>query len=223
MATAVILLVTLIFAGAQVRHAQRMRNDQTRPYVVADIEPSRARPIVDLYVRNVGATAAYDVTITTNPALESTRSARGDALEDSVLLTEGIPTMPPGREVRTILDHVPDRIEADLPLRYDITVKYRDRYRRSYTDSYVADLSVLLGLESVLRKDEHEAAKALEDIAALMGRWTHGNRGLRVFAKDYDRDAWQNGYLIRHPKWYGRLWVAAVKRLTGRNLHPRNR
>lgn len=88
--TAVILLATLLFAAGQVAQARRLREDQTRPYVVVDIEPSRTHPFADLYVVNLGATAAHDVTFTFSPALRTTQEDKGFVLRDTVLVRDGI-------------------------------------------------------------------------------------------------------------------------------------
>ena len=220
LAMVLILAVTLRYAAGQVTQVRRSREEQLRPYVVVDIEPSATRPMADLYVTNLGATAAYSVTFAFTPSIRSTREGRGSSLKDSALLSSGVPTLPPGREIRALLDDVPARIKAGLPMRYDVHVSYVDRNGTPFQDRYVADLGPVLGLQSVVRKDAHEAAKALERVARTLESWTVSNRGVRTFAHDHDRYAWRNGHLIRHPRWLGRVWVAMVERVTGVDLNP---
>lgn len=219
--TALIVLVSLAFAWWQLQHARELRNDQARPHVVVDIERGASHGIVDLTVRNLGATAAYNVRISSKPSIVTTKDDIGYALSESELMTNGVPTLAPGREIRALFDSMPERVEADMPMRYELCVTYRDRLKVQYAETAIINLKVLLGLLSVDRKGAHEAASALQDIAKSLKSWTEGFRGVRVFAQDYERYAWRNGLLIKHPNLLVRLIHAGIKRLSGYDLHPR--
>lgn len=221
-ASVVVLVVTGVLIYRQVAEAQRLRQEQSRPHVVVDLVPSTATRLIELWVRNIGATSAYNVKITTDPPLESSWDRRGEgyALGDTVLMREGIETLPPGRDVHALFDNYVDRDNTDLPMRYDATVAYTNDAGKTWQDRYVLDLEVFKGLTFVLRKDEHDTAKALERVAATLNTWTQSNTGVRVFSQDYDRFAWRNGYLIAHPNLALRWAQAALKRITRVDLHP---
>jgi hypothetical protein len=75
-----LVAVAALVAFFQLRLGQRQRAEQAQPYVVIYAEHNEAHPhFIDLIVKNFGATAARDITITINPPLQ--RSA-GSEVED---------------------------------------------------------------------------------------------------------------------------------------------
>lgn len=75
--TLTVLLVTVLVAGRQLRETRQMRLDQLQPHVVVDLEPSAARTLIDLTVRNVGVTSAKNVKIAVEPAFVTTLDEQG--------------------------------------------------------------------------------------------------------------------------------------------------
>lgn len=55
-----------------------------------------------LLAENIGQTLARDVKLTFNPPLRTTFERR--AIENSSLVTEGVPSMPPGRRIEGLFD-----------------------------------------------------------------------------------------------------------------------
>lgn len=220
-ATGTILLVTLIVAWRSLLHTRGQREDQFRPHVVVDIEPSAVRPMVDFVVRNLGQTAARDVRIATNPTLQTTTDDAHPkyALKDSAILAQGIPMLPPGREIRSLFDSMPDLLNTGLPTRYEGTVTYDgSRGGKTYHDEFVIDLNVHAGLTYIDQKGLHQVAKALEEVARRLGQWSESHHGLRVFVQDWPSWAWQSGRLIRHPRPSIRgfqEWIDDVRRRRG--------
>lgn len=224
-ATGLILAVSLIFAAKQVRHARQLREDQIRPYVVIDMAPHPAHRIIELTVQNMGATAAYDVELRFEPSLESAwdKNDRDFQLKDSALIREGIPTLPPGRRHEALFDNFIQRSQTDLPMRYEATAAYTDAAGKRWSDRYTLDLTVYRDVTYIDRKDVHDAAEALREIQKTLKQWTQGFSGVRVFAQDYERYAWRNGLLIRHPNLVLRWAHQVVKRLFAVDLHPSER
>ena len=72
-------------------------------------------------------------------------------------------------------------------MRYHAEVSYKDRNGERYLDRYVADLGPVIGLQAIVRKDTHEAAKALERVAQTLESWTATGRGVNALVHDYDR------------------------------------
>jgi hypothetical protein len=179
---AVAVVAAVIYAKRQLKEFRDAREETTRPFVVIDLET--ARTIATLKVRNIGQTIARNVTFRFTPPIESTfDSTRGGGqyiLGEIELFARGLPSLAPGRELSTLLDQVPARIEAGLPSRYDVDVSYDGPNGKRYTDRQVVSLDALIGLTRVERKDVHDAAKSLEDIRDEIKRWTALGRGLRV-------------------------------------------
>lgn len=186
-ATAAVAVLAAVFAGWQVWEIRRTREDQARPFVVVDVEPSAAGGhLLNLVIENVGTTVAHDVTFEFKPALRSSRKEYNVA--ESVLLREGIPTLPPGRRIEALFDVSHERIKTDLPMRYDVTVHLDDsRGRRQKTQQYVIDLSHRYGLLRVEEYGVHHAANALRGIEHTVKKWTAPGGRVKVWNRDEDR------------------------------------
>lgn len=179
-----VLLVSLVFAGRQVREAVRLREAQTRPFVVVDFDTEGV--LLNLTIENTGALAARDVRLRFEPPMQSTHYDPWPPPE-STLLSQGIPTIPPGKRYRFFLDGIPDRVKADLPMKYTAQVMYRaDGRRKPFNDEYTLDLSFLLGLGEIRRKSLHEVAQTLEEMQKDMRRWTEDMNGIRVYVLDHE-------------------------------------
>jgi hypothetical protein len=120
-ATVAVYVVLGIFAWIQVLQARRLREEQARPFVIVDFEPGF---LVYLTVENIGRTMARDVSIRFDEPLESTLSGPRE-IDESPLLRKPIPTLPPGRKIRVLFDQYAARLEAGLPLTYDVTLRYK--------------------------------------------------------------------------------------------------
>lgn len=168
--TFAVAVVAAVYARRQVNEARRTREDQTRPYIVVDAEISQASRIhIDLVIRNVGATAARNVRLEFTPPLET--SMNDLDLTDSVLINEGVKTMPPGREIRALMDQGPSRLKAKLPNRYDVIVRYEDLKGRAQPElRFVLDLEYLYGITTLGVKTTHDAARALEGIYRILDK-----------------------------------------------------
>jgi hypothetical protein len=183
--TALVAVIAALFAGSQVREARRTREERSQPFVVVDIQPSRVwHNLLLLVVENIGATLARDVQISFQPAL--TTSLADSHLPSSALLREGITSLPPRRRIEMLFDISHDRLKADLPLRYDVTVKFKDARGRSQEPlRYVIDLAVLYDLEVVQERNVHHAAEALEKVSDTLKSWSTSG-GMRVWLRDED-------------------------------------
>jgi hypothetical protein len=66
--------VQAVAARHAVEHAERVRREQTQPYVFADLRSDEHQPqLLVLLVRNQGPTVAYNVRVTLDPPLEDVR------------------------------------------------------------------------------------------------------------------------------------------------------
>ena len=106
------LLAALAVAVWQVLEARRLREAQ--PFVVVDSDVREH--LILLVVLSVGITLATNVRFEVTPPFTST--IEGYESKDLKMFREGIPTLPPGKEMRTLLDSFPQREQAGgLPRR----------------------------------------------------------------------------------------------------------
>lgn len=178
-ATVAVYLLLLLFAARQVGETRRLREQETRPYVVIQFQPGF---IIHFVIENMGRTVARNVRIIFDEWPVTTVDYPPWSQDsESGLLREGIPFLAPGNEMRFIFDSFPDRTDAGLPLVYHATVTYESSDgKRRYSDPYTLDLSLYLGVLEVREKGLDEIATALQKMQKEMARWTDGYRGIKV-------------------------------------------
>jgi hypothetical protein len=180
-ATVLIYIVIGLFAWRQVREARKLREEQARPFVIVDFEPGF---LVYLTVENLGRTMARDVRIQFGKPLETTLE-RPREIDETPLFREAIPTLPPGKKIRVLFDQFPARLEAGLPLTYDVDVSYKGPTgKKPLKDTYRLDLGMYVG-SALPPKGIPELATEVENIRKEIENWKGSNlRGLLVHTFD---------------------------------------
>lgn len=166
------LVVAAYIAWRQVKEAQRLREEQARPFVIIDFHAWQT--IVELTIKNIGATMAWDVRFTFTPSLKTTHDdgpGRGDLMELNIF-KNGIRSLPPNKEMRLFFDQFPARIAAGLPMTYAVDISYRDPKGKRYTEQTVLDLAVYLGTGGITRHGIHEIHREIKNIADTIKKWT---------------------------------------------------
>jgi hypothetical protein len=177
-----------LYAKGQLSELRESREQATRPFVVIDLQT--AHTIAAMRVRNIGQTIARNVTFAFSPPLECTwddkKGGGNYRLSKIEMFANGIPSLPPGQELSTLLDQIPVRLEAGLPNRYEVEISYDGPNGRRYTEPQTLSLETHLGLTRIERKDVHDVAKALEEIKREVKRWSAfgGGSGLRIVTED---------------------------------------
>lgn len=195
--TLVIAAMAAGFAYRQASEARRLRIEQSQPQVVVDFH--NRSTIIEIVIENTGPTTARDVRITFDPPLASTliEKERTELLT-SKILTEGIRTMPPGKQYRLMFEDGPDRYKReDLPRSYSATVTYRDTRTKEHQEVFVLDFDAYYGYTRLNIYDEHDAAQAIMGIRSTIKQWSESGRGLNVVTRDgdaKDRRMW-DGFL----------------------------
>lgn len=164
-----VLIAAAFFGRRQLNEAKELREAQTRPFVVIDLGSS-AHTLFDLVVKNIGPTLARDVRFNFDPPIKST----DDDLDPNKIkmFREGISTLAPGKEIRTLFEKGPARHESDLPDTYEVTVRYTDQSgKRHYLETIDLDFGLYWDRLTVSRRDIHDLHKQLETIAKEIGRW----------------------------------------------------
>lgn len=134
----VTLVPLAVFGILQLRDAKRLRHEETRPFIVAELQNRSILAILALV--NVGPTVARNVRASLPNGLTSSHGAL-DWL-DSPAFTDGVANMAPGTAIRFWFDSFPKRTEADLPMRIPLELEYEGPDGRHYgPERYVLDLS----------------------------------------------------------------------------------
>jgi hypothetical protein len=167
-----LLSLAAVFGWRQLAHAKDLRNAQTRPFVVIDLGSSR-QGFFDLVVTNIGSTMARDVTFEFDPPMVTSKQYMD--IYELKAFEEGISTLPPGKEFRTLLDFAPPRYKEKLPDFYRVKVNYRgDPGDRTYADVMDLDFGLYWNRRYITLRDIHDVHKQLETIAKEMQRWLPG-------------------------------------------------
>jgi len=151
-------------ANQTINEMKEARDQENAPYIVVYFDLPINKHLIYLVIKNVGKSIAEDVKLTFIPSLSSTVFK---GINDVPLIKNGISSIPPNYEIRTLFDGAIQRFgKTDLPLTYTVEVSYLGglaKNRRASTQ--ILDLSMFYGLMSVKEKDMDDLVKAVEDIA----------------------------------------------------------
>lgn len=179
-----IYVVIGLFAWRQVREARKLREEQARPFVIVDFEPGF---LVYLTVENLGRTMARDVRISFDKPLISTFRDRRQ-LDESPLFREPIPALPPGKKISVLFDQFTERMKAQLPLTYDVEVRYRGPTGKEWPpETYTLDLGIYVD-SPLPSKGIPELVAEVKNISEEIKKWRGGGlSGLLVHTLDQRR------------------------------------
>lgn len=211
-AQAAVLIGTAILIYRQIREAQRLRREETRPYVIVRMS-TEGGALARIEIANVGRTMARDVVVTLDK-----KSSRATTLSDDFgeIIERSRPSLAPGETLIFDLEYLlSDNLPNPWP-RYGGTVSYSDHQHRTLPEeTWVIDLEAYRNsiveppsVERTLNKIEDHLKKLPAEFARLRpnerrdreGRRrafvhevsaTYGNEGLRglyrVLARRFGR------------------------------------
>jgi hypothetical protein len=169
----------------QARQAQELREEQARPFVIVDFD--HVDMLFLLVIENVGRTMARNVVIKFDKPLTTTIE-RPRELDEAALFREPIPSLPPGKKLHVPFDTLPARIENDLPLAYEVTLRYEGPTGRKYGEGEGHRLD--MGIYEVVYtgpKGLPELVAEVKKIRTELEKWKGGIRGLLVQTVDQRR------------------------------------
>lgn len=190
-------------AREQLDEARDLRKEQAQPYVVVHAEPTPGSDYtIDIVVRNYGQTGAHDVRITSTPELQ--RSDVPD--EPQNVAIPKLPFLAPGQEWRTFWDSGLERLDGDLPRRYELIAYYRGRDGVIQETPSVLDWQVFQNrMWAAERKTIADVAHGVGQIASTLGRIERGDKIIKVATYDgADRDAARQAARAEHQRVVGR-------------------
>ena len=144
-------VVAAVIALVQLRAHFVTERARSRPYVIVDFAFKSI--LMQVEIKNIGATAASDVVLRVDPPFESGLSDQATTLNTVFSHPEQISMLAPGRRILYTFDRAPDYHTDKRPERYKVTATYTDlplQFRRPwrrgwrrevvrYTDTYVLD------------------------------------------------------------------------------------
>lgn len=189
--TFLVFAAAAIFARRQAMEARRLREQQTRPFVLIDFRVHQT--VIEIVITNVGATLARDVRFEFDQPLVSAYDSEPGSrrkVAEIGMLSDGIASLAPHKEMKVFFDRFPSRAEAGLPMTYKATVSYGDPSGQEYVEEQVLDLNVYVGTGGIRQDGLHEIHTQVKKIAEQMEKWTDWD-GLRIItSSDIDeRDA----------------------------------
>ena len=139
------------------------RDQETAPHIVVYFDIPFGQQFIFLVIKNIGKTSAERVKIDINPPLINSKEKNFNELP---FIKEGIDTIPPSYEIRTMFDFFPHYMNnEDSPLTFDANVTYfggvNKKPRVSY---YKLDLSVHSELLYISEKGLEDIVKEMEQI-----------------------------------------------------------
>lgn len=175
-----VLLGAAIVGFVQAREARKLREERARPFIVVDFQLWNI--IIELKIKNIGATLARDVSFKFTPELESTfdNEPSHTPLREASVFRDGIPSLAPGKEIFVLFDRGPNRTERGLPDAYKVEVSFTDALGKRRTDEMVIDLGIYRGAGRIRRRELHDFYKPLEDLVKELKRWTVLGSALHV-------------------------------------------
>lgn len=116
---------------------------------------------------------ARDVTFEFDPPMVTSKDHTD--IYELKAFEQGISTLPPGKEFRTLLDFGPSRFKEELPDLYRVKINYRgDPGSRPYSEEMDLDFGLYWNRRFITLRDIHDVYKQLEIIAKEIRHWRPG-------------------------------------------------
>jgi hypothetical protein len=171
----VALAATRAQAGAAIEQTEIQREvhrDGAQPYVWVDIRPDAKQPsLLVLVVGNSGRTVAQNVRATFAPKLQ-VGALQPKAESASKWLGEGIPSLPPGRQIIWPLGVGHEVLGTENELRFTITVNAEGPFGPLPQLRYDVDVHAYRESHDSPDGSLHLVRKAIEQVATVIVRET---------------------------------------------------
>jgi len=138
------------------------RDQETAPYVIAYFEVKNHA--IYLYIKNIGKTVARNIKLEFEPKLQTTLME--DYISNTNLIKNGIKSIAPGQEIKTLLDTAPRYLNSSLPMSYAVKIGYCGGLLNKIRESeQILDISVLSGLIPGDENGIPELVKEIKDLS----------------------------------------------------------
>ena len=144
--TTIIATISIFFAAVsafasllQAVEAQRQREDQERPYIIAYFEAANNGAFY-FVIENVGNSPAYELKIKFSP---SPIDYANRPLNEISLFSNPITFLPSGKSIRQIIGGTSRFFEQNKPTEFSIDITYNSVYKELFTEKIVHNLEYL--------------------------------------------------------------------------------
>lgn len=138
------------------------RDQETAPYVIAYFEFKNHA--IYLYIKNIGKTMARNINLEFEPKLQTTLME--DYICNTNLIKNGIKSIAPGQEIKTLLDTAPRYLNSSLPMSYTVKIIYCGGLLNTIRESeQILDISVQSGLIPGDENGIPELVKEVKDLS----------------------------------------------------------
>lgn len=139
------------------------RDQELAPYVVAYFDIPYGKPLIYFCMKNIGKTVAHNVKLEFTPPLQN---SRGNEIYETALIRDGIGSLPPGYEIKTLFDSAISYYgNENLPLNYASKVTYTGgllNLERATKQNL--DLSAFKGLHYTNERGLHDLVCKIEEL-----------------------------------------------------------
>ncbi len=194
--TVLVYAVIGVLIWNQVKEAKQLRESELRPFVVVDFDVLSQRPIIYLTIANLGRTLARNVQLRFEPELSSSLEDEHQALSNVRLLTEGTPTLAPGKTIPIVFDTFLQRGD-DRPDAYTVHLRYEGERGQRFEEEVVLDLGVYRNILYFTRHNIHDVHDQLKKIADTLQKWNSSWGGLKVLSPREERRKREDWYRRR--------------------------
>jgi heme/copper-type cytochrome/quinol oxidase subunit 2 len=161
-------VIYVLLTGYMIFVGKKTFEEANRPYVVFSLETPQGS-VIDLVIKNVGNRPAEDVSISTNPKLES-QFEPFHSYHDKQL---SFAFLPPNYEHRIAFDSVKRMPGKNVPIRYDVNVKYRF-HGNTYSENFCIDLTPFVNKTHITSEgSDKKIIKQLSDISGSLNQLVH--------------------------------------------------
>lgn len=192
-------------AEESVQELREAREQESAPYVVVYFDASVETFLIYLVIKNIGKAFANQVKLVFDPPLRN--STRGIEIANIPLIKDGIGSIPPGYEMRTLFDSSVSYFgNGNLPLSYTVKISYSGNLQdhvRSYEQTL--DLAAFLGMGDIQRKGFNDLVKQIEEISKFQ---KETNNTLRSLLHSVKGGIWlrNQDFIIRTPDFQANSW-----------------
>jgi hypothetical protein len=186
----VVALSTVVYAiltALLVLETRRMRRYQNEPRIEVAVRPREEWiNLVNLYVRNIGLGAAYDLSFEISSSATEGVKLLVASFTESAFLTTGMKYLGPGQEVATGFSSMTDHFDEKIQAVIEVRVRYAAMDGHRYYGAFRIDMSEFKGRSMSGKPHLYSIAQSLDKMEKELGRLSSGFNRMKVDV--FDRD-----------------------------------
>lgn len=167
--SALLTYIYVVLTGVMVRQIKKTSEEESRPYIIVDIEFTNR--MAYFVLKNIGKLPAKELILKVNPDIQLITKKT----LTQTIFSKPISLIPPGKEIRTILDVSHSFLRDENPKIYQFEIKYNWGNKQKEKEDYIIDVSMNKGIVYVEEKGISDIAKSLDKINNKFSDIVHWN------------------------------------------------